>query len=52
MPVPKPEGKERKRDFISRFMSDPNMRKEFPDQKQRVAVAYSQTRRKAKGRKK
>jgi hypothetical protein len=39
--MPKPSEDEEKNDFISRFMSNNQMEKEFPDNKQRVAVAYS-----------
>jgi len=42
MPVPKPNKDEKKEDYISRFMSDPKMIEEYPDQKQRLAVAYSE----------
>jgi adenylate kinase family enzyme len=37
-----PKKGEDKNDFISRFMSSELAKKEFPDNKQRVAVAYSQ----------
>lgn len=36
-----PNKGESKKDFISRFMSDKNMKREYPDNKQRLAVAYS-----------
>ena len=39
--MPKPKADEEKDDFISRFMADKAMLKEYPDQKQRAAVAYS-----------
>lgn len=42
MPLPKPRENETEQKFIARFMSDETMQKEYPDQKQRVAVAYSQ----------
>jgi len=41
MPLPSPSGKQDKSGFISNCMSNDNMRKEFPDQKQRAAVCYS-----------
>ena len=44
MPIPKPSKGEKQEDFISRFMADEVMQKEFPDQKQRVAVAYKEWR--------
>jgi len=43
-----PKKSEEKNRFISRFMSDELAKKEFPENKQRVAVAYSQWRRKNK----
>ena len=48
MPLPSPSGKQDKSGFISSCMSNDNMRKEFPDQKQRAAVCYSKWKR-AKG---
>jgi len=48
MPLPSPSGKQDKSGFISNCMSNDNMRKEFPDQKQRAAVCYSKWK-KAKG---
>jgi hypothetical protein len=44
----KPEKNESKQDFVSRFMSSELAVKEFPDNKQRLAVAYSQWERKDK----
>lgn len=41
MPLPKPKKDETKENFISRFMSNDTMKREFPDVKQRVAVAFS-----------
>jgi hypothetical protein len=41
MPIPEPQGKEKKSKFMSRCISDPVMRKEFPDIKQRIAVCLS-----------
>ena len=42
MRLPSPSGKQDKGGFISSCMSNDNMKKEFPDQKQRAAVCYSQ----------
>jgi hypothetical protein len=42
MPIPGPEKSEKQGDFVSRCMGDKTMNKEFPDQKQRAAVCYSQ----------
>jgi HK97 family phage prohead protease len=39
MPMPKPKKDELKQDFINRFMDDPVMIKEYPDEKQRLAIA-------------
>lgn len=39
MPMPKPKPGESKNDFISRFMENPAMVEEYPDEKQRRAVA-------------
>jgi len=52
MPVPKPAGRETAKKFIARFMANEAMKKEFPDHKQRLAVAYSTVRRAKKGKKK
>jgi hypothetical protein len=40
MPMPKPRGKETKEDFVARFMGDEAMAADYPDEKQRAAVAY------------
>jgi hypothetical protein len=42
MPMPRPADKETQSDFIERFMSDDLMKKEYPDEKQRAGIAYSQ----------
>jgi hypothetical protein len=42
MPIPNPEKSEKEGDFVSRCMGDETMNKEFPDQKQRAAICYSQ----------
>ena len=44
MPLPKPRKKEKQNHFIDRCMKDDIMIKEFPNNKQRVAVCYSQWR--------
>lgn len=44
MPLPSPRGKEEKQSFIKRCMGDETMKEEFPENKQRVAVCYSQWR--------
>ena len=41
MPIPSPKGPEEKNKFISRCMGDKVMKKEFPDNEQRVAVCLS-----------
>jgi hypothetical protein len=44
----KPEKSEEQKKFVSRCVGDSSMVEEFPDQKQRIAVCYSQFKRKAK----
>ena len=48
MPIPKPNKKEKKNDFISRCMGNDVMKKEYKDDKQRSAVCYSQWEKKNK----
>jgi hypothetical protein len=48
MPLPKPHKKEKQRDFIDRCMGDSVMNQDYPDNKQRAAVCYSQWRNKKK----
>ena len=43
--MPKPKSDESESEYISRFMESEEARKDFPDQKQRAAVAYSMWRR-------
>ena len=50
MPLPSPKGKEEQQDFVSRCMGDTTMNKEYPDQKQRAAICYSQYRRAKKAK--
>lgn len=47
MPLPAPKKGEQRDEFISRCVSDETMKKEYPEQKQRLAVCYSQWRKKA-----
>jgi len=42
MPIPKPKKGEKEQKFISRCMGDKIMNKEYPDQKQRAGVCYTQ----------
>jgi hypothetical protein len=42
MPLVKPKNKEKKSEFVSRCIGDTQSNKDFPDQKQRIAVCYSQ----------
>ena len=42
MPLPIPNKNESEKEFISRCMSNDIMKKEFSDNKQRIAVCYSQ----------
>ncbi len=51
MPIPSVKGQEAQQKFISRCMGDSVMNKDYPDQKQRAAICYSQWR-KSKKRKK
>lgn len=48
MPIPKPHQNEDKQKFVSDCMSDPVMKKEYTDTKQRVAICLSQTKKKSK----
>tara|TARA_R100000808_G_C2099035_1_gene116753 strand:- start:553 stop:705 length:153 start_codon:yes stop_codon:yes gene_type:complete len=42
MPLPTKSNGEKRKDFMTRCMSDSVTKKEFPDGKQRAAVCYSQ----------
>lgn len=42
MPMPKPKPREARNEFVQRFISNDLMRREYPDVKQRIAVAHSQ----------
>ncbi len=46
MPIPTPKQGESQNDFIERCMSNPSMIEEFPEQKQRTGVCFSQFRKK------
>lgn len=48
MPLPKPSKNQKEKEFISKCMGDSFMLKDFPNQKQRAAVCYSQFKKKAK----
>jgi hypothetical protein len=48
MPIPKPKQNEDSKKFVSRCISNDTMKKEYPDQKQRVAICLGQTRKKSK----
>jgi hypothetical protein len=47
MPLPKPTKNQKQSEFVSKCMGDAMMNKDFPDQKQRAAVCYSQFKRKS-----
>jgi hypothetical protein len=42
MPLPKPGKKEKRSEFVSRCIGDKQTFKDFPDQKQRIAICYTQ----------
>lgn len=48
MPLPTPRKNETEAKFIARFMENETVKKDYPTQKQRLAVAYSQFRAKKK----
>lgn len=48
MPLITPKSGESEKEFISRFMDNTAMFSEYPDQKQRLAIAYSQYKHKSK----
>jgi hypothetical protein len=47
MPIPKRKQGEPKNDFVGRCMGNETMKKDYPDQKQRVAICLGQTRTKS-----
>ncbi len=46
--MPRPVKGESQKNYLARFMSSPEARESFPEQKQRAAVAYSMYRRRNK----
>jgi len=42
MPIPKPKNEEPRWQFIKRCVDDETMKREYPNNEQRVAVCYSQ----------
>ena len=44
MPIPKPKDNETQQEFVSRFMSNNEMEKEYPNNDQRLAVAFQKWR--------
>lgn len=48
MPLPKPKKKESRSEFVSRCAGNSTMNKDFPENKQRIAVCYSQWEKKKK----
>jgi len=48
MPLPKPRKGQSQDDFINACMGSEVMKKDYPDNKQRLAVCFSQFRRKSK----
>ena len=50
MPIPKPGKGEKQSKFMPRCMGNKTMKKEFPDNKQRVAVCFSSWRKKHGGK--
>ena len=48
MPLPKHKPGEDRNKFVSRCMSDPNSKKDFPDTKQRIAYCVKEAREDAK----
>lgn len=51
MPIPKPNSGEDRDKFINRCMKNEVMKREFPDNTQRVAVCTSQLKKKNGGKK-
>ena len=48
MPIPKPKSGEKQDDFIERCMGNDTMKEEYPDNKQRLAICFSQWKKKEK----
>lgn len=49
MPIPKPKQNEDSQKFVARCMGNETMKKDYPDQKQRIAICLGQTRKKSSG---
>jgi hypothetical protein len=49
MPIPQPEKNEDRQKFVSRCMSNDTMKKDYPDNKQRIAVCLGQTKKSKAG---
>lgn len=49
MPIPKPKPNEDDQKFVARCMGNETMKKDYPDNKQRVAICLGQTKRKNTG---
>ena len=49
MPIPKPNQNEDDKKFVARCMSSETMKKEYPDNKQRVAICLGQVKKKSSG---
>jgi len=49
MPIPAPKKDEDKQAFVARCMGNETMKKDYPDNGQRVAICLGQTKRKSKG---
>jgi hypothetical protein len=49
MPIPKPKSNEDKQKFVARCMGNETMKKDYPNNKQRVAICLGQTGKKTKG---
>ena len=45
MPLPSKKTEEKESDFVSRCMSSEVMKREYPDNEQRLAICFSQFRR-------
>lgn len=43
MPIPKPNPDEKSKDFVARCMSNEVMKKDYPDEQQRIAICLGQT---------
>lgn len=50
MPIPNPKKAEPQKKFMSRCMSNGTMKKEYPDNKQRVAICFGSWRKKHGGK--